>query len=358
MKVRDSELDLTHHGDVSEVELHRLGYSRGDVVDFAVNVNPLGCSAVVRQAIADAAVVSYPERYAETLANVLADHNEVGAEQVLVGNGATELIWAIVRWCTASGVPEPRLCCLEPTFSEARRAAEAHGLPVTGIWADERTGFCYDWEVVARELERLRPSLVYVCLPNNPTGHHSDRSQILSLAEANPRCRFLLDESFLALSKQHAERTLPHPANVVRVRSLTKDLGIAGLRLGYVLGSRQVIESLRQLQPPWSVNAAAQAAGLAGLQHWALVEAAREELLRLNAELSGHLRYLGLPCLNSSSVFQLVEVGDAAHVARQCLRQGVLVRDCSSFGLSRYIRVCARPHQDQQRLLRALRDCV
>src|SRR5204862_1412397 len=141
---------------------------------------------------------------------------------------------------------------------------------------------------------------------------------------------------------------------VVVLRSLTKNFGLAGLRLGYAVAAPEVVEALGRAQPPWTVNAPAQAAGLAALGDDEHLAAGRRIAAEAKAYLVDGLGRLGLTCLPSRTNFWLVEVGNAAGLHRRLLPSGILVRDCASFVLPRHIRLAARPLPECERLLEAL----
>jgi histidinol-phosphate/aromatic aminotransferase/cobyric acid decarboxylase-like protein len=178
---------------------------------------------------------------------------------------------------------------------------------------------------------------------------------LLALAERFGRIAFLVDEAFLGVSENHAEASVEHPPNVVRIRSLTKELAIPGLRLGYLVGAREAVERLRAVEPPWSVNQAAQAAGLAAL---GVVATVRERWLEARRALTFELETAGFVVVPSLAPYVLVRVRDARATTQRCLERGVLVRDGSSFGLPDFVRVGARPAVDRARLLEALREAA
>lgn len=347
-------LDPTLHGDLAASRLLELGLDPKQVLNFAVNINPWGHGPAVGRALAVTDPHAYPEPYSETLTRALADYAAVSADSVLVGNGATDLIWS---WLRTFGKPGDRLHVLEPTFSEARNAAGRLDLQVTETWASATLGFVWDWAQVSREVQERRPKFLYLGHPNNPTGVASDRNAILQLARENPDTLVLLDESFLSLSHLHEELQVPRSApNLLRLRSLTKDHGLAGVRLGYLLGSAEHVRRLRKQQAPWAVNAYAQNAGLATLSDQDHVTSSRAFLLELLPQLCAGLHELGYECIPSTTLFAVAHVKRAKQVTEACLARGILVRDCSSFGLPEYIRVCARPKADQERLLQVLSE--
>ena len=115
------------------------------------------------------------------------------------------------------------------------------------------------------------------------------------------------------------------------------------------------MERLRGIQPSWSVNAAAQAAGLAALQDRTHLDRAREVVRKSKAYLTSALNEIGLEVAPSAANFLLVKVGDAAAVRQALLREGVAVRDCTSFGLPQYVRIGVRNIEDCRRLVEATR---
>jgi histidinol-phosphate/aromatic aminotransferase/cobyric acid decarboxylase-like protein len=139
---------------------------------------------------------------------------------------------------------------------------------------------------------------------------------------------------------------------------MTKAYALAGLRLGYAVAPPPIIEVLRSVQPPWSVNSLAQVAGVAALQP--STQAWRDQTL---AELRQHahhlwheLKDLGLTVLPTDTTFTLVEVNNAADFRRRLLKRRLLVRDATSFGLPRHVRIAARRPEENRLLVEAIRQ--
>jgi histidinol-phosphate/aromatic aminotransferase/cobyric acid decarboxylase-like protein len=135
---------------------------------------------------------------------------------------------------------------------------------------------------------------------------------------------------------------------------MTKDFGLAGLRLGYAVGDEEVLELLRTVQPPWSVNAMAQAAGTAALGDPAHRQRSLELLAQAKEDLTLGLARLGLTPVPSATHFFLVRVGDGAAFRQALLRRGVLVRGCTSFALPGHVRIATRRPEENERLLAAI----
>ena len=139
--------------------------------------------------------------------------------------------------------------------------------------------------------------------------------------------------------------------NVVIVRSMTKDYALAGLRLGYAVAHEEIINALRRVCPPWNVNVVAQKAGVVALEDADYLEQCQLETTKAKRFLMGELDRIGFTLVPSSANYFLVKVTNAQDFRSALLRHGILVRDCTSFGLPQYIRIAARTMPECQRLI-------
>jgi histidinol-phosphate aminotransferase len=328
------------HGGPDYDELARLGIDPRDVLDFSVNTNPAPIPDGLRQAIACAQVTTYPDGNSGALRQAAAEAYSVGADQVLAGNGSSELIWLAAQ---AYIGPGDTALVRQPAFGEYEVAARIQGAEMARYSTD-----------LAGALQEHRPSAAFVCNPNNPTGDQLDPGRLLELACEHPATLFVIDEAyadFVAGRPTAISRAMPE--NVLVLRSLTKFSALAGLRLGLAFGAGAVIDALRTVKPPWNVNAAAQAAGEYALRHPQLLPDL-DWLAAARRRLVEGLRGLGLRPLPTDCNFFLVPVGDARGLRSRLLAQGCLVRDCASFGLPDHIRVAVRGDGDNARLLAAM----
>ena len=347
----------TVHGGLSEAELRAHGLARADVLDFSSNVNPLGASPSVRAAAATADLSAYPDRDCLQLREQLAGRLGIAVDHLLIGNGSTELIHLLAR---ARLGPRARCLIIAPTFGEYEEAASLAGATVREIRSTEAAGFSWSTSAAVREIETMRPALVFLCNPNNPTGAYLDRDSILRLTDSLDPCGLLvLDTSYVPFADDRWNATpLLDLGNVVLIHSLTKSHGLAGVRLGYLAARPSVVRATRRLQPAWSVNAVAQAAGIAALADHAHVTAARNVIRESKAYLYGQLAAMELPVLPSVANFMLVRVGSAREVRQALMSRGIVVRDCASFGLPAYIRIAVRRRDECTRLIAALRNVL
>jgi len=371
------ELSPAVHGGVDAVELAGLGVDPASVIDFSSNQSPLGVAPAAREAANEAELDSYPDRDARELVAALAARHEVDPEWVVAGNGSTELIRLIAQLTL---LPGDAALSLAPSFGEyemgtllargrflelpleleAPSLGDTSGdlpdLPSRGGLSSQG-GFAFDRIRFEAELHRAQPRLCWVCSPNNPTGAAVPPDDLETLLHGFPATLFVLDEAYCDLLPypQWSRPTLER-GNLVVLRSMTKVWGLAGLRLGYAVADPSISGPLRAASPPWNVNACAQAAGLAAIsqdeRHVRAVELLREGRDELAAEIAA----LGFSVLRSSAGFFLIEVDDPAAVRLSLLRHRCLVRDCTSFGLPRHIRVSPKRADENDVLVAAFRE--
>lgn len=346
------------HGGLNVAEVKRLGLRPDEVVDFSASINPGGVSPRVMSAIRHLDLSTYPDPDCLELRNALGEKLGIRPELILVGNGSIELIHLVAR---ARLRTEHAAAVFAPTFGEFEAASRLQQVEPSFVMAASEHGFRWDITEAARRLAQIRPAVVYICNPNNPTGAYLAPDEIEACAQAVGDSGLLVvDEAYASFVDEPWNSTpLLELGNVVVIRSMTKDHGLTGLRLGYMLGPARVLGQAGRFQPSWSVNAVAQAAGIAALEDPDHVEEGRRVVKAARKYLVREIRGLGLACPTPTANFLLVEVGNAAGIRLELLRRhGVCVRDCTSFGLPGHIRIGVRSMDDSQRLVEALADVV
>jgi histidinol-phosphate aminotransferase len=338
------------HGGISPSELQRLGVSPGQIIDFSVNSNPFGPSPLVLERLRQVSVAHYPDREVSELTGRLAQANGLRPEQVLVGNGTAELIYLVVQ---ALLRPGQRAVIVGPTFGEYRRAVESLGGEVLEIRAHPPL-FKPDLDEILEILQAAQPRLAFVCNPNNPTGAYFEPEQIARLTAGCPEgCCLVLDEAYRPFLNGAFFAALPS-GRCLALRSMTKEFALAGARLGYVLGAAELINKMRALQPAWSVNAFAQAAGLAVLDDLVYYQRTLAELRQVREAFLAGLLAKGAQVVPGEMHYFLIHLNQPARLFRQrLLQKGFLVRDCTSFGLPEYIRLSTQLLEANEAFLRA-----
>ncbi len=356
------------HGGIKEAELRALGLRPEDCLDFSASVSPLGPPEGVAEAIATIDLTAYPDPHCLALSEAIAGHHSasgVADGNVIVGNGSTEIIHLLTRAYIEQrpGASSQTALLLTPTYGEYDGAVRISGGKVQTLVANRVcAGFAWDLDVAAELVAREKPALTFVCNPNNPTGVLLGRPELEAMADAMAGVAGLLvvDEAYINLSERRAEADMVALAaqhgSVVALRSMTKDYALTSLRLGYAVASRPVIQRLAALQPDWSVNGLAQAAGIVALKAGGYLEKARQAVAASRECVVERLEATGLRCYPTEANFVLAQVGDAGRLRDQLARRGLFVRDCASFGLPDCIRIGLRPAADCIRLADAIAE--
>lgn len=326
-----------------------------EVIDFSSNVNPFGVSPRVREALQSTVIERHPDPNATELRDALATRLHLPYDQVIVGNGSLDLIRALA---IAYIRPGDAALVVGPTFGEYRVAAELMGAHVERCVALAQNDFRLDVQAVAAYVAKRRPRLAFLCNPNNPTGAYLTREQIVQLLNASRETLWGLDEAFIAFVENAWASTdlLASFENLVVLRSMTKDYAIPGLRLGYAIAHGGIIAALNKVRAPWSVNSFAQAAGLAVLNDDDFLRDTLTKIRAASTELRDAITQLGWRVMPSATHFFLVDVDDARACRAALAARGIIVRDCTSFGLPAYIRIATRTPAENARLIRALGD--
>jgi histidinol-phosphate aminotransferase len=340
------------HGGPDLEELHRFGFHPKDILDFSVCTNPFGPSPHVKKALAKVSIEQYPDRQSSALKEALAEKHRLSPGQILVGNGASELIGLAAQ---AFVRPGERVLIIGPTYGEYARSTLSQG-GIISFWnAQKENGFLPDVGNIEAALQRFLPRLVFLCNPNNPTGTIIAPKVILSWARKFPNVLFVVDEAYQQFAPGLQSLVNAQEPNLLIIRSMTKDYALAGLRIGYAVGLENHIRHLLHVQCPWSVNAMAQAAALAALGDDNHLAQTLENLERAKQEFIEGLTELGFSIQPSEAHYFLMKVGDASAFRSALIEQGVLVRKAASFGLPAYVRLATRKPEDNARLLALLR---
>ena len=265
----------------------------------------------------------YPDR--EPGERIVAEFLGLAQEQVLLTNGSDE---AINLLCRTYLEPGDRALVVAPGFAMYEREAAHCGAEVVRVPAGPR--FAFPLEVL---LENLTPAtrLVAVANPNNPTGALAAASDLLHLAEAAPQAAVLIDEAYIEFTYGTLAGDVGRLPNLFVTRTFSKAYGLAGLRIGALLGDARQLAAVRALAAPYNVNAVALACLPAALADATYLRHCVAEVRSGRGLLRQELRQHGIRTWRSEANFVLADFGaHAAAFVAAVARRGVLVRDRSS----------------------------
>ncbi len=335
-------------------------YERTYDLDYSVNVNCMGTPASVVEAAAKGAALSaqYPDVNCRELRKNLAAFLQVKENQIVFGNGAADVIFSAILARKPKKVLVPA-----PTFAEYEQAARAMDAQMVYYYLKEEMEFRLDetfLEMLTNDVD-----MVFLCNPNNPTGHLIEKELLLSILK---RCVeqdifLVVDECFNDFLNQPQAYSLlnelEHYENLLILKAFTKTYAMAGLRLGYGLCSNQAfLQKMADCSQPWAVSIPAQFAGVAALKETAYVQESMELLKTERAFLKAELKQLGFQVFDSQANYIFFKAMPGLKQA--CAERGILIRDCSNYvGLvPGYFRIGVKRHEENQKLVSVLKEIV
>lgn len=355
-------------------------YRQQITYDFSVNINPLGLPAAVQQVLENGSslAVQYPDLQCQKLRIQLADRLGIRQEQILCGNGASELILAVCQMLRPQ-----RALLSAPCFSGYETALQAVGTEVIQVPLSEAEGFAFTEEYGRKLEKRIReekPELLFLTTPNNPTGKLTEPDHIKNLLSVceETGTYLVLDECFMELTGQGAQysmlREIDCYERLLILRAFTKTFAMPGIRLGYLVGQQAVLCRIQQQLPEWNVSTLAQAAGVAALADMQYLEKACGLIESERKRMSQALKELGCRVYPSDANYIMFYVnqkdeqnniglheGDAgADLKDKLSRKQILIRDCSDYpGLTNgYYRVAVKLPKENQALLEAVAEIL
>ena len=355
MEPRDLSVHTPYSAGRGVEEVARdLDLDPDDLVKLSSNENPFGPSPAAVEAIRDAApgVHTYPKAVHTDLTDELADRWDLASAQVWLSPGGDGVLDYLARAFLEPGdsvlVPDPGFAYypMSARYRDASvdryRLRKAEGFEQTpGAILD-----CYDGH-----------RIVYVTTPHNPTGSEMALSDIETVArETSEETLVLVDEAYAEFTDAPSARGLVDDRNDVAIlRTFSKAYGLAGLRLGYAIVPSEWGAAYERVNTPFAVNSLACRAGLAALDDEdhveRTVETARWAREYMHDALDAHTR-------ESGGNFVLAEVGDGETVTAAAQREGVIVRDCSSFGLPECVRITCGTRETTERAVETLNRVI
>jgi histidinol-phosphate aminotransferase len=336
---------------VEEVE-RELGIEGS--VKLASNENPLGPSPKAIQALSErlARLNFYPDGDCFYLKRALAEKLGVSGERLIFGNGSNELIELAVRTFMRPG---DEAIMAHQAFVVYRLVVQAAGGRSRIIPLKD---FTHDLDAMARAISG-RARIIFLGNPNNPTGTIYRKSEWEKfLARVSADTLVIADEAYFeyVTDPDYPDTLAYHGTgrNILTLRTFSKIYGLAGLRIGYGIGPKDMIDLMQRVRQPFNVNAAAQWAALAALEDKDHLKRSREVNREGMDYLKKEIDKLGLGQVPSQANFILLNVGDGRAVFERLLRRGVIVRPMGAYDLPEYVRVTVGTMKENSRFVSEL----
>lgn len=340
-----------------------MQYHGGDIyrnqirLDFSVNTNPLGMPDPVKEALHQAVeeAENYPDIRAQALSAAVAEQLQVQKEQLVFGNGASELFHAVLHAIKPSKILIPA-----PSFLGYEEAAKAIDCEVIFYEMKKEENFCLTDRILDVLDENI--SLVFLANPNNPVGNLVEPELIFQIAEKCRQCdiTLVLDECFMELTGKEQTysflKRLDEFPNVVVIRAFTKLYAIPGVRLGYLVCEQNLAEKIRLQLPEWNLSVFAQRAGVAAIKEQEYIVRAVVCIQTQRQFLLEELQAAGCSVFDSDADYLLFY--SEMPLYELFLQRGILIRDCSNFrGLQRgYYRIAVKSEEQNRMFAEVLRE--
>ncbi len=354
-----------HGSDIEKIcEVYHLNPK--DIVKFGANVNPLGLSENVKKELSGHLDIlsSYPDRDYTTLRNTISEYCNVPAEFILPGNGSSELIALLIQ----ERNPKHTLI-LGPTYSEYSRELSFSGSTQEYYHLREEDNFILNVDDLCKTLEEKYDFLI-ICNPNNPTSSAIAREDLRKLIAfcAKKNIFVMIDETYVEFAPDinaiTAVTLTKEFTNLMVLRGVSKFYAAPGMRLGYgITGNLGFLKKMKEKQVPWSLNSLGALAGELMLKDKDYIHRTRDLILserdRILHALQTIPTYKTYPAYANFILLKIQRSSLTSYdVFDACIRQGLMIRDCSSFECldGEYIRFCIMNPEDNTRLLNALKS--
>jgi histidinol-phosphate aminotransferase len=322
------------------------------------NENPWDVAVSIKQetlARASARAWSrYPDFVPASLHERLAAFAGWKAEGIIAGNGSNELIQALMMVTVGEGV---RVLISEPTFALYRQIATILGGEIISVPLTPE--FEYDIEGLRKAIEANRPAVTIICSPNNPTGSVIANDDLSALAEAS-RGLIVIDEAYFEFAQQTARPLLERYPNIVILRTFSKAMALAALRVGYLLAAPELALEISKAVLPYNLNALSQSAAEVAVEKYEIeIEPLVKKIINEREELYREIsRIPGLSPVRSRGNFMIVRSTIAPRsVFNELLKRDILIRDVSGYpGLKDYFRVSVGTPAENDMLVAALSE--
>nr|WP_300004323.1 aminotransferase class I/II-fold pyridoxal phosphate-dependent enzyme [Tissierella sp.] len=318
---------MDHGGDLLTYEVD----FKGELIDFSSNINPLGTPEGLESLLIDSfkSLESYPDIQYRKLKASLSVYLNCKGENVMVGNGAVEIINNFTLLAK-------RVVVMTPAFSEYEKRALVHGKEVVKI------SYSKDFKIDLASLEKelKQDDLLILGNPNNPTGLRIEKEVLMDIYKIvnEKEAYLLLDEAFyefapvdydtIEIFKEEEYR------NIAIIRAATKFFALPGLRLGYACASREKVEAISKIELPWSVNALADKAGQYIFKDSSYIQKSKDYIEKERNYLLDQLGKIeGIKAYPTHANYILIKLQNKKedHVFNFFLKNGIVIRKCSSF---------------------------
>ena len=358
-----SDMDSYVPGRSQDEIAAEFGLKKEDIIKLGSNENPWGPSPKAIEAIKNEldSINRYPESQLKELVHLVADYSDVKDSQVIIGgDGADEIIDVLAKTFIEPG---DEFIVPLPSYMYYEYLLQQYGAnPVYAKWDLDKNVLDIDsiFECISSKTK-----MIFLCSPNNPTGTLIEKADLVKIASENPDILIVIDEAYFEYSEVTNKGLIDEYDNIFIIRTMSKVLGLAGMRIGYGLACEEIIEYMHRIKPVFSLTRLSYVAAVNTFKDKDYIEKSIKDGIESRDYLTDELSKIeSLNVFPSKSNFILIGVKDtgytAAEITREFMKRGIIVRDCTSFkGLDEYwIRISICTMDENKRFIEIVHEVV
>ena len=353
---------VVHGGNLDELS-RTFKLNKESLIDFSANINPLGINKKVKDAIINALeeVERYPDITYFNLKYGISDFEGVNYEDLVLGNGAAEVIFNLVR-----SIKPKKVLIPAPTFGEYEEAVLSINSSIEYYYLKEDNNWIIDEDIINHINEDI--DMVFICNPNNPTGILTDKEVIINIAKKALSTNTILaiDESFLDFVRDGENYSvinlLKEYNNIFIIKSMTKLFAIPGIRIGYgICENKEIINNMELISVPWNINILAEKATLEAIKDKEYIDRTisyiQKEKNYLYKELN---KFNDIKVFKPSVNFIMFKIINNIDLKLELMKENIIIRSCNNYiGLDdSYYRVAVRTREENDNLIMALKKVI
>ncbi|MDO4690763.1 MAG: histidinol-phosphate transaminase [Fusobacterium sp.] len=336
-----------------------------DILDYSSNINPLG----VPQKFIDIGkesfdkLVNYPDPYYIELRKKIAEFNLINMDNIIVGNGATEILFLYMR-----ALRPKKVLLLAPCFAEYERALKSISAEIKYFELKEDDNFYPNIKNLKKEIEKNDYDLLLFCNPNNPTGQFiklKDIKEIVKVCE-NKNIKIFVDEAFIEFIENWKEKTvsLLKNKNIFIMRAFTKFFAIPGLRLGYGIAfDEKILKKMWEEKEPWTVNTFANLAGIIMLDDKKYIEKTEKWISEEKKFIYKKLNdFQYIKAYKTECNFILIKLFNisSSSLRNKMIEKNILIRDAANFKFlnESFVRLAIKDRKSNLKMLSILAEFI
>ena len=357
------EMDSYVPGRSQDEIAQEFNLNKDEIIKLGSNENPWGPSPKAMEAIKEEikSINRYPESQLKLLVKEIAEYSGVEDNQVIIGgDGADEIIDVLAKTFIDEG---DEFIVPLPSYMYYEYLLQQYGArPVYARWDLDKNELDADsiFEAISDKTK-----MIFLCSPNNPTGTLIEREVLEDIARKNPEILIVVDEAYFEYSEVTNKDLINEFDNIFIIRTMSKVLGLAGMRIGYGLACIEIIEYMHRIKPVFSLTRLSFVAALNTFRDKQYIAESIEKGIESRQYLYEELSKIdSLNVFPSKSNFMLINVKDtgftASQLALELMKRGIIVRDCTSFkGLDEYwIRISICTLEEDKKFIEIIKEVL